>query len=57
MQINDFHAKLVSNSDESPLFTTLRKLTGISDLKAAFNANDDGVETWMTWVPASPQAV
>lgn len=54
MHIHDFYAKLVATTDENPLFAVLRKLTQISD-PAAFNANDDGVETWMTWVPAAPE--
>lgn len=57
MQIQDFYAKLVSNRDQNPLFVALRKLTQVSDPKAAFKANDDGIESWATWVPASTQPV
>ncbi len=58
MHIHDFYAKLTaSNSNhENPLFAALRKLTRMDDPKAAFSANDDGVETWATWVPASLEA-
>lgn len=54
MHIQDFYAKLVSNRDENPLFVALRKLTQVSDPKVAFKANDDGIESWATWVPAGP---
>lgn len=59
MQIQDFYAKLVSgnSNNENPLFVALRKLTQVSDPKAAFKANDDGIESWATWVPAGPQPV
>lgn len=53
MQIQDFYATLVSNCDKNPLFIALRKLTQISDPKAALKANDDGIESWATWVPAN----
>lgn len=58
MHIHDFYAKLVaSNSNnENPLFAALRKLSKVDDPKA-FNANDDGIETWAAWVPAGPQPV
>ena len=54
MSINDFYAMFVS-SEESALFTALRKLSLIDDPHSAMNEDsDDSMDVWVQWVAASP---
>lgn len=59
MHIQDFYAKLVSDSTDNSFFAALRQLTRLDDPRSAF-AGDNSTETWVMWVASAtpePQAV
>jgi hypothetical protein len=53
MSIHEFHAKLMSVSEECGLLGTLRKLSLIEDPKAMLSDDDTVSNDWIIWGEAS----
>jgi len=49
MSIHEFHAKLMSVSEECGLLGTLRKLSLIEDPKAMLGGEDEPTSEWIVW--------
>jgi hypothetical protein len=52
MHIQDFYAKLMSDSTDNSFFAALRQLTLLDDPRSAFD-DDNSLNTWVTWVPSA----
>ena len=48
MNTQDFYAKLVTETNDSPLFAALHQLTLLDDPRAAFSG-DSAVTPWTAW--------
>lgn len=47
MSIQEFHAKLISRGEKSPLFEAMRRLSRLNDLKFL----DQDLLAWREWPP------